>query len=158
MEICGKELPVRLIVRVGVFFAFETMLKLPLNEPDDVGPNLRVIVQVEFGVSEAPHVVLNLLKGEAGLPIDVKVRLLFPVFWTVTTSVVELKAACDPKSRGFGLALMRAPFAVILAVQVFVPPPPLSTCRVQTWLDDGEVLADPLAPLKVPVPRLPVQL
>jgi hypothetical protein len=62
-----------------------------------------------------------------------------------------------PKSRGFGLAIIMAPLAVTVAVQVLVPPPPLSTVRVQVCVDVGDVLADPLAPAKVPLPRLPVQ-
>jgi hypothetical protein len=47
---------------------------------------------------------------------------------------------------------------VTVAVQVFVPPTPLSTVRVQVWVAVGEKLCDPLAVLNVPLPRFPVQL
>ena len=47
---------------------------------------------------------------------------------------------------------------VTVAVQVFVPPDPLSTVKVQVWVAVGEKLCDPLAVVKVPLPRFPVQL
>ena len=47
---------------------------------------------------------------------------------------------------------------VTVAVQVFVPPAPLSTVSVHVWVAVGDKTDEPVAPAAVPLPRLPVQL
>jgi hypothetical protein len=51
-----------------------------------------------------------------------------------------------------------AGIVVTVAVQVFVPPDPLSAVRVQVWVPVGEKPRDPLAVVRVPLPKFPVQL
>ena len=47
---------------------------------------------------------------------------------------------------------------VTVAGHVIVPPALFCTVRVQVWVAVGDFTEDPLAPVNVPLPRLPVQL
>ena len=51
-----------------------------------------------------------------------------------------------------------AVFTVTVAVQVFVSPPVFRTVRVQVCVVVGVITCDPVAPTKVPDPRLPVHV
>lgn len=58
------------------------------------------------------HVPPALANGRPGAPIAPRTRLALPVFWIATLRAIELPTPTEPKSTGFGITVIRAPFAI----------------------------------------------
>ena len=96
-------------------------------------------------------------KGAAEVDIELSVRAPGPVLLTVIVCVSEPPTATTPKSTEEADTLI-VPHTLTVAEQVAVVPAQFCAVKVQVCVEVGEVLAEPLAPESVPLPRLPVQL
>jgi hypothetical protein len=127
-----------------------------------VGAAFTFIVQLAAAGRDIPFVQvppLTIKKGAGGDGIELSAKGPEPVFITLTVCVAEPHAATMPKSIVEDATLIWPhSLTEMAAVQFFVEPAPLSAVKVQLCVLSGVKFIEPLAPLKIPLLRLPVQL
>jgi hypothetical protein len=124
--------PVTGTLTVGLFVAFEGIVKLVGKVPLAVGTNVTEIVHVAFSARVCPEQVSVLIVYGAASGVTVPIiRAPAAVFWTVTESVVVEFTATVPKSRDAGVTVIFGSKIVTVAEHILVPLAPLSTVRVQ---------------------------